>query len=128
MFAREAAWQNSRVLMTLLLVFLCGAAAGALTMRFGLHEKIHRDMPTWNQGDKAIFLSKFKNDLNLSGDQAAQVSLILEDYGRYYRSLQDQLEDLRSTGKGRIMEVLTPEQRVKFEKMLADIGPQAQER
>jgi hypothetical protein len=124
MFAREAPWQNPRVLSTLLIVFLCGAAAGALTMRLGLHDKMHRAMPSWKQGNKEVFLSKFKTELNLNGDQAQQVALILEDYGRYYQSLQDQLTDLRSTGKTRIMDVLNSEQRLKFEKMLADLAPQ----
>ena len=53
-----------------------------------------------------------------------KLALVLDDYRQYYQSLQDQLDDLRSTGKTRIMQILNPEQRDKFEKMMTDLAPQ----
>jgi len=49
---------------------------------------------------------------------------VLQDYSHYYESLQDQLDDLRSTGLSRIVRILQPGQREKFEKMRAELIPQ----
>src|SRR5258707_15468173 len=56
MFAADrASWQNPRILVLLLLIFLCGALAGALTMRAGLHEKLHRGTSYWRDGKTPFF-------------------------------------------------------------------------
>jgi hypothetical protein len=122
----RAPWQNGRILSTLALVFLAGATAGALSMRLGLHEKLHPSAPSLaahELGHDAA-LQKFKTELALSGDQADRISLVLEDYRQYYQSLQDQVDDLRATGKTRILQILNPDQRVKFEKMMGELAPQ----
>ena len=69
-------------------------------------------------------LNRFQAELGLSGAQTQKLALVLDDYSQYYQSLQDQLDDLRATGKTRIMQILDPEQRVKFEKMMNDLAPQ----
>jgi len=46
----QAAWQNPRILSTLVLVFLVGAMAGAIGMRAGLHEQLHRNAVYWRGG------------------------------------------------------------------------------
>src|SRR6266404_608807 len=122
--AERAPWQNPRILSTLMLVFLAGAGAGALSMRLGLHDKLHRSAAANSQMSREAVLSNFRTKLDLSGEQAQQIGLVLEDYRLYYQSLQDQLDDLRSTGKNRILAVLNPDQREKFEKMMADLAPQ----
>ena len=38
---KRAPWQNPRVVTTLMLVFLAGAASGALSMHFGMHDWLH---------------------------------------------------------------------------------------
>src|ERR1700722_10193601 len=141
--AQRAPWQNPRVLTTLTLVFLAGAATGALVMQLGLHDILHRPKPasaapsvtaqtTTEKSGPAVshasghdaMLTKFQTELALSGDQTAKLALVLDDYSQYYQSLQDQLDDLRATGKNRIMLILDPEQRAKFEKMMNDLAPQ----
>jgi hypothetical protein len=137
--AQRAPWQNPRILTTLMLVFLAGAATGALVMQLGLHDLLHRPKPAsaappvtaqpvtvkagHPPGHDAV-LTKFQTELALSGDQTAKLALVLDDYSQYYQSLQDQLDDLRATGKNRIMLILDPEQREKFEKMMNDLAPQ----
>ncbi len=69
-------------------------------------------------------LTRFQSELGLSGDQTAKLALVLDDYSQYYQSLQDQLDDLRATGKNRIMLILDADQRLKFEKMMNDLAPQ----
>lgn len=119
--AERATWHNSRILSTLLLVFLAGAAAGAVSMKFGLHDLLHRS-PT--PASKEAVLQKFRTDLNLTPAQADKISLVLDDYRHYYQSVQDQLDDIRATGKMRILQELDPAQRDKFQKMMGEIPPQ----
>ena len=113
---------NVRVATTLLLVFLAGGISGAMAVRYGLPgARANRAGPSLKLGNKEIFLQKFKKELQLTPDQVRDVSAALEDFNMYYQSLQDQLEDVRSTGKNRILQILTPDQRVKFERMLSDL-------
>jgi Spy/CpxP family protein refolding chaperone len=119
--APRATWQNPRIFSTLLLVFLAGAATGAVSMKFGLHDILHRSGPPTS---KETVLQKFRTDLNLTPAQTEKISLILDDYRHYYQSVQDQEDDIRATGKMRILQELDPDQRVKFQKMMAEIPPQ----
>lgn len=117
---------NPRIASTLLLVFLAGAAAGMLGMRYGLHDRLHRvaaASPPRDSNRDAV-LQDFKTKLDLSSEQTEQIAVVLEDYGHYYESLQDQLDDLRSTGLSRILKILQPGQREKFEKMRSELAPQ----
>jgi Spy/CpxP family protein refolding chaperone len=119
--AERASWQSPRILTTLLLVFLAGGATGAVSMKFGLHQVLHRSsVPT----SKEAVLQKFRADLNLTAAQTEKISLILDDYRHYYQSVQEQQDDIRATGKMRILEELDPAQRDKFQKMMGEIPPQ----
>jgi hypothetical protein len=119
--SERATWQNPRILSTLLLVFLAGGATGAVSMKFGLHQLLHKsNVPTSKEG----VLQKFRTDLNLTPAQTQKISLILDDYQHYYQSVQDQQDDIRATGKMRILQELDPAQRDKFQKMMGEIPPQ----
>src|SRR5579863_5452765 len=119
--AERATWQNPRIFSTLLFVFLAGGATGAVSMKFGLHQILHRSTaPT----SKEAVLQKFRADLNLTPAQTEKISLILDDYRHYYQSVQDQEDDIRATGKMRILQELNPAQRDKFQKMMGEIPPQ----
>jgi Spy/CpxP family protein refolding chaperone len=117
---------NPRIASTLLLVFLAGAAVGMLGMKYGLHDRLHRvaaAAPNRESSHDAM-LQDFKTKLDLSAEQTDQIAVVLQDYSHYYESLQDQLDDLRSTGLSRILQILQPGQREKFEKMRAELVPQ----
>jgi len=118
MFASDQPnWQNPRILTLLVLVFLTGAMAGAIGMRAGLHEKLHRSAAYW-KGEKAVFsYDQLKKDLNLTPDQAARLKTILDDFVKYHEDLEAQIEDVRATGRNRIVQILTPEQRKRFEQL-----------
>jgi hypothetical protein len=120
--AERATWQNPRILSTLLMVFLAGATTGAVTMKFGLHDYLHHS--TGAPSSKEDVLQKFRTELNLSPQQADRISLVLDDYRHYYQSVQEQLDDIRATGKMRILQELDPTQREKFGKMMGEIPPQ----
>lgn len=114
----RASWQNPKVLATLILVFVAGALTGAAGMRWGLHRKLHPDTASvsWRDPKAAkAFLDTCRKELNLSDQQATQIQAVLDDYKQYYQSL----DDIRGTGKMRILEVLDPRQKAKLEEMLA---------
>ena len=119
--SERATWQNPRIFSTLLLVFLAGATTGAVSMKFGLHDILHKSTPP---ASKEAVLQKFRTDLNLTPAQTDKISLVLDDYRHYYQSVQDQLDDIRATGKMRILQELDPSQRDKFQKMMGEIPPQ----
>ena len=128
---------NKRITGTLALVFLAGVATGMVGMRYGLHDQMHRGVEaasTARESGADAVLEYFRTELKLSDNQTVKLAAVLDDYRHYYQSLEDQIsdlrlreqiEDLRSTGKNRIMEILSPEQRVKFEKMSKEMAPAA---
>ena len=98
-------------------------------MRYRLYDRLRPVAAATKQAKEAsrdAVLQNFKTQLNLNPDQAQKVAAILEDYRHFYESLEDQLDDIRATGKNRIIQVLEPEQRAKFEKMMNELAPQLQ--
>ena len=116
----RAPWANPKILYTLLAVFLSGAAAGAVAMRFTVSPERH-NKAVWKEGAREISLQRFKSDLDLSPEQAQEMERILDDFMMYYQTLQAQMDDVRATGKQRILRILRDEQKQKFEKMIGEI-------
>jgi hypothetical protein len=97
--------------LTLSLVFLTGVLAGAVAMNLGAHKYIHRSVPFWTEGGKDVWLHRWQKELDLSPEQTQQMTLILDDFGTYYRNVL-------SDGKGRILRILNDDQKRKFDKLL----------
>jgi hypothetical protein len=118
-------WQHPQIISTLLLVFVAGGATGALAFRLLREHRIaSAASPAPREPSREAVLQKFKTELDLSADQTAKIAVVLEDFSHYYESLQEQQTDLRATGKNRIVEILNPEQRDRFEKMMSQLAPQ----
>lgn len=117
-------WRNPRILLTLLLVFLCGSLAGALAMRYGIHPRVHSQAhaPYWTEAGKVISLQRLQRELDLTEKQSAEIALILDDFVKYMHSLQVQMEEVRSDGKRRILEVLDENQKRRFQEMLDELS------
>jgi Spy/CpxP family protein refolding chaperone len=58
-------------------------------------------------------LDRWHTKLNLTDEQIAQLSVILDDFNKYY-------DNVLAEGHERILQVLTPAQRQKFQKMLEE--------
>jgi Spy/CpxP family protein refolding chaperone len=123
--AERATWQNPRVLTTLVLVFLTGALAGAITMRAGLHDKMHQSTASyWRDGRNEFSYDMLKKELDLTPEQSERLKTILDDFVKYHEDLQAQIEDVRATGKNRIMQMLDTRQRQRFEQLSNQLPPQ----
>ena len=109
-------WTNPRILTTLLLVFLTGAVCGALTMRAGLHGVLHAESSPRIPGTQLSY-DRLKSELKLTPQQSESIRMILDDMGKYREDLQNQIEDVRATGKNRIRAVLTADQKQQFEQL-----------
>jgi Spy/CpxP family protein refolding chaperone len=96
--------------VVLALVFLCGAAAGAVAMNLGVHNRFHQPAFGTAAGN-ALYFERVQKELNLTPDQSEQMQSILNDMWQYYRTVL-------SDSKSRVEQVLTQEQRAKFERML----------
>jgi Spy/CpxP family protein refolding chaperone len=117
-------WQNPKVLTTLVMVFLAGAVAGAIAMQAGLHTELHRSAAYW-RGEKTEFsYDRLKTELNLTPEQSERLKTILDDFVKYHEDLEQQIEDVRATGRNRIVQILTPEQRKRFDKLSNELPAQ----
>lgn len=113
-----APWRNPRVVITLVAIFLSGAAAGALTMK--LTSAPHNRPPRWSEpGGREFTLHRLQKELDLSPQQEKEMEQVLDDFTMYYQTLQAQMEDVRATGKQRILRLLNEDQRQRFLKMTA---------
>lgn len=98
-------------------------------MQYWLHDKIHRIPPAASRpgvpgtANKDAVLQRFQSELSLTPEQTSQIGAVLDDYRNYFDSLREQLDDVRSTGKMRILEILNPEQREKFSRIANDLVP-----
>ena len=98
--------------VTLALVFLCGAAAGALAMNLGAHKLMHQPAFDTPEG-KVRYFERMEKQLDLTPAQSEQMQSVLNDFWQYYRSVL-------SDSKSRVEQILTEPQRRKFEKLLQD--------
>jgi hypothetical protein len=95
-------------ILSFLLVFLCGAALGAVAMSFWFHPGLHGARPA---DGMSMSLREWKTELNLTDDQTRQLKSILDDFARYY-------DNLLSDGNTRIVQILNDDQRRKYDRMM----------
>ena len=87
-------------------------------MRSSLHDKLHRSAAPIGEMTRPSFsYDKLKKELNLTPEQSERLKTILDDFVKYHEDLEAQIEDVRATGKNRIVQMLTPEQRKRFEQL-----------
>jgi hypothetical protein len=120
--AQAPGWQNPKILVLLFVVFLCGASAGMLAMAAGAHRWMHpQTRPAWRDSGKEVSLQRLRKELDLTPAQTEQLETILDDFFTYYHTLQSQLDDVRSSGRQRILRILDDNQKKKFEKLAGEM-------
>jgi Spy/CpxP family protein refolding chaperone len=77
-------------------------------------------------------MALFTRDLNLTPDQQTQIQAILSDTRAHYAELHSKLdpeyEQVRQQGRDHIRQVLTPEQRPKFEDLMRQMDEERRKR
>lgn len=126
MTAHRTSWRNPRVLLTLLLVFALGGICGALVMKYR-HREASRSATMWRPESRVQALKRFKTELKLTEVQAEQMGGMLDDYSLMMQVLQAQMDDVRMGARERVMEILTPDQRVQFVRMASEMTKPAQQ-
>lgn len=115
--------QGSRkAYMIVFVLFILGIALGSVgTYLVTLRVQAARPVAT-NGRITGHAMALFTRDLNLTGDQQTQIQAILSDMRAHYDDLHEKLdpeyEQVRKQGRDRIRQLLTPEQRPKFEELL----------
>ena len=98
--------------VTLALVFMCGATAGALAMNLGDHSRFHQPAFDTPAG-KILYFDHLQKELDLTPAQTEQIQSILNDFWQYYRTVL-------SDSKARVEQLLNDGQRRKFERLLQE--------
>jgi hypothetical protein len=100
-------------IVSLLLVFLCGALAGAVVMSYWGHDALHGHGSKPGRDGMSMSIREWKQELNLSEEQTRQLTSVLNDFSRYY-------DNLLADGNTRILQLLTEDQQKKYDRMIAD--------
>ena len=123
---------NRKAFLLVFVLFVLGVALGSVgTYLVTMRVQAARPQATLahNPGHT---MAMFTRDLNLNSDQQNQIQAILNDTRSRYASLHQKLdpeyEQVRHEGRERIREVLTPEQRPKFEDLLRQIDEDRRQR
>ena len=118
--------------IVLSLVFALGVATGALGLR--LYERASGGSADGRGGrfDRARYVSRLTKDLRLTADQGRQLGRILDDtradFMKVRETVQPQIQEIKGRARGRIREMLTPDQQERFEAFLKEWDAEKQRR
>ena len=121
---------NRKALGLIALVFVLGVALGAvghsLADRRVLGARTQSPALLQPRPNPPRGVARLTNELNLTPDQQKQIGEILADMQRRYDIIHEQMnpqfEQIREEGHDQIRQVLTPEQRPKFEDFLRRVA------
>ena len=114
-------FERSRAPLYILLIFLCGVVAGALSMKLWSGKERQTQVaqadtiPTISRTQR--LLERFTRELKLTPEQVHELTVILDETRLRYQIKED---STRAEGRNRIRQILTDEQRAKYEAIIAD--------
>jgi Spy/CpxP family protein refolding chaperone len=116
----DANQNNRKAVVLVILVFVLGIALGVVgTYLVTSRVEAARAGGSRTHGNA---LAIFTKDLNLTTAQQQQIEVILRDVRAQYAAIHEKVdpeyEQARKQGRDRIRQVLTPEQKPKFEELL----------
>ncbi len=126
----SSAARNPKIALVILLVFGCGAMAGAVVARYHYRASLVKaasgPAKIWREGGKEMSVEHFRKELGLTESQTREVAEVLDDFMKYYQTLQAQMDDVRANGKDRIVGILNSGQREKFSRMMTELQSRQQ--
>jgi hypothetical protein len=116
--------KNFKAIAGILLVFLLGAAGGALVTHMIHEARLERFISGGHRMREDVIVERLTKKLDLDSRQQGEVGAIIHethDSIRQVRSrVHPQIEALLTAGQDRIKTVLRPDQREKFDKIIAE--------
>ena len=115
---------SRKAFLLVFVLFILGLALGSVGT-YLVTLRVQAARPQTNLARNPGHMAMFTRDLNLNPDQQTQIQAILSDtrarYAELHEKLDPEYEQVRHEGRERIRQVLTPDQRPKFEELLRQI-------
>jgi len=102
-------------IISLLLVFLCGAALGAVAMTYWTQRQVVHTARTGGAGIN-MSVDELQQQLNLTDEQTRQMKSLLDDFSHYY-------DEVLSFGNAKIMTILNDDQKARFKELIRKHKP-----
>jgi Spy/CpxP family protein refolding chaperone len=116
--------KNSKAILSVLLVFVFGAASGALITHVIHQTRFESFARDGRQPREDILVKRLSGKLDLDSQQQEKVRTIIRETQLAMHQIRQQsrpqIEAVLAGGQQRISALLTPEQREKFEKIIAE--------
>jgi Spy/CpxP family protein refolding chaperone len=124
--------QGSRkAYLIVFVLFVLGIALGSVGT-YLVTMRVQAARPTAAGSRAPGHMAMFTRDLNLTSDQQTQVQAILNDTRARYTELHEKLDPeyelVRKQSRDRIRQLLTPDQRPKFEELLRQMDEERRKR
>lgn len=116
----RVSWSHPKVIAALLVVFLAGAASGAIAFRAISRNTLTGKAKAMRSMDRKELMDYFRREMALSEDQRQRVESLLEDHFKMLQMLGAQTEEVRVHGRESIAKLLSEEQRRKFENLMSE--------
>lgn len=121
--------EQKRATLYILLVFLCGMAAGALG------SNVWRNLERRGATARAAVpysaqrtVEKFTQRFDLTPEQAQKLTVILDETRKAYQAHEKEQDAIRQHGRARIREILNEQQRAQYEEYLAQLDSRERRR
>ncbi len=128
----DANQSNRRAVLLVIVLFVLGIALGSVGTYLVTTRVLAARPQTTMMRTPSQHMAMYTRDLNLTTDQQSQIQSILNDTRGRYASLHEKLdpeyEQVRHEGRERIRQVLTPDQRPKFEELLRQMDEDRRQR
>jgi Spy/CpxP family protein refolding chaperone len=128
----ETSQGSRKAILLVLLVFALGIGLGSVGTYVVVTTRVLAARPQQAVRNPANHMAMFTRDLNLNPDQQKQIQAILTEtrarYAEIHNQADPEYEQARQAGREKIRQVLTPDQRPKFEDLLRRIDEERRSR
>jgi Spy/CpxP family protein refolding chaperone len=116
--------KNFKAIAGILLVFLLGAAGGALVTHMIHKARFEHFISGGHRMREDVIVERLTRKLDLDGNQQQQVKAIVHEthdgISQVRSRMHPQIEAMLTVGQDRIKAVLRPDQREKFDRIIAE--------